>query len=165
MLATVVLGGIAAALIVFGASLGTSIESHVGVAGTAFVVIWTVIRWVLTVVADHAAVLGVLLPRPQPGDAQWQWVSAGGVVGTIIFLVASLGFSFYVSKFGSYGKTYGAFAGVVILIFWLYLAGTAVLVGAEINAETEREAAAEAGHPGRRPVRASWSEPGPAPRR
>jgi membrane protein len=148
MLATLVIGGIATALIVLGPSIGSGIEGHVWITGTAFTIVWNVVRWAAAVVLITALFSVYYFVGPNRETPRWQWVSPGGLLGTAIFLIASVGFSFYVKEFGSYGKTYGAFAGVVILIFWLYLAGIAILLGAELNAESERQAAAQAGHQG-----------------
>ena len=149
---TLVFGGLATIFIVEGAPLGNAIKAHMPVHGLAFTAVWDIVRWVLTVILVTLLFSCYYYFGPNREMPKWQWVSPGGLVGTVIFLAASLGFSFYISSFGSssYSKTYGALAGVVILIFWLYLAGTAILLGGEINAETERQAAVQAGHAGAR---------------
>jgi membrane protein len=68
-----------------------------------------------------------------------RWASLGAVVATVVWAIASVGFSFYVSHFGSYNKTYGTLAALIILMMWLYISAYVVLLGAEINAEAERQ--------------------------
>jgi membrane protein len=164
MLGTLVIGGAASGLIVFGKPIGHGIEGHIGIAGTAFAIIWPVVRWVLAVILITLLFSVYYFFGPNRETPRWQWVSPGGLVGSAIFLLASLGFSFYVAATGSYSKTYGAFAGVVILIFWLYLTGIAIMLGAEINAESERQAAVQAGHPGAQASAAELHEGNPPAR-
>jgi membrane protein len=159
MAITALLGGLAAALIVFGKPIGNSIESVMPFGGTPFTVAWTIVRWVLALAVVSVLFSGLYYFGANRDRPHWRWVSPGGLVATAVFLVASLGFSFYVSAFGSYGKTYGSFAGVAILIFWLWLTGLAVLIGGELNAQVEREAAAR-GHGAGTTVPAAGAEAG-----
>ncbi|MFN2389255.1 MAG: YihY/virulence factor BrkB family protein [Actinomycetota bacterium] len=104
--------------------------------------IFTVIGWGLTFCALTVlfALFYHLGPnRTSPG---WKWVSPGGVVGAILWALVSLGFGFYVERFSSYGETYGPFAGIIVLILWLYLSALAILIGGELNAELERRSRA-----------------------
>jgi membrane protein len=138
ILAVAVLGGAASALVVFGAPVGRAIDGAVPVAGTVFVAAWTALRWVSAVVLVMTLFAVIYWIGPNRESPRWKWLSPGALVGTAVWVVASLAFSLFTSHFGSYGRTYGAFAGVAILIFWLYVSGAAVLLGAEINAEVAR---------------------------
>ncbi|HEX8860575.1 MAG TPA: YihY/virulence factor BrkB family protein [Actinomycetes bacterium] len=104
---------------------------------------WTasVLRWVLLAVLLSVALAILYRYAPDRDNPKWNWVSWGGAIATVLWIVASLAFSFYVSHFGNYNKTYGALAGVIILLFWLYLTAFVVLVGAELNTEMELQTA------------------------
>lgn len=105
-----------------------------GIAGT---VLAEVVRWVLLgalVVLGLAVVYRVAPSR----DARFDWASPGALVAAVLWLGGSVLFALYVDNVGSYNKTYGALAGVVVLLLWLYLTAYVVLLGAEVNAEAER---------------------------
>jgi membrane protein len=138
LLVTLVLGGIAAAFFVFGEPLGEWIEDFSPITGTVFDYTWTAIRWIVSLIAITTLFAIYFYVGPNRQSPDWEWISPGGILATVVWLLASIGFSLYVSSFGTYGQTYGAFAGVVVLILWLYLTALAILIGGELNAELER---------------------------
>jgi membrane protein len=140
LVAAVLFGGGASALVVFGPQIGRGIAGGLPFGGTAFNIGWTGLRWLAALLLIHLLLSFVYWLAPNV-HTSWRWLSPGAGVGTVIWAFISLGFSFYTASFGTYGKTYGAFAGVAILIFWLFLTGMAVLLGGELNAAFERQAA------------------------
>ena len=109
--------------------------------GTAGRIAAQVARWVGLVAFVMAALAIVYRYAPDRDDPKFRWVGLGSIVATLLWVVGSVGFSLYVNNFGSYGETYGALAGVVVLLLWLWLTSLIVLVGAEINSETEQQTA------------------------
>jgi membrane protein len=107
--------------------------------GTFVNVIVQIVRWVLLVVLIVVALAVVYRLAPDRDAPQFKWTSVGALVAAVLWVLASLGFSLYVNNFGSYNKTYGALAGVVVLLLWLYLTSYIILLGAEINAESEKQ--------------------------
>src|SRR5215210_3327775 len=141
LLSALVLGGVGVTLLIFGEPVSRFVSDHLPL-GDSAAWLWTLARWGITLLAVTLlfAVFYWIGPNRQPPN--WKWLSPGGLLATALWLLASLGFSLYVSGFGgSYAETYGALAGVVVLILWLYLSALAVLVGAELNGELERQRA------------------------
>jgi membrane protein len=98
-----------------------------------------IIGWLIMVVLVAVALAILYRLGPDRDAPRMNWVSVGALVATFIWLVASIGFSVYTATFGNYAKTYGVFAGIVVLLFWLWISMYAVLLGAEINAESEQQ--------------------------
>lgn len=76
---------------------------------------------------------------PDRADPEWRWVTPGSLLAVAGWLVSSIGFRFYVARFGSYNETYGALGSVIVVLTWLYLSAAIVIVGAELNTEIERQ--------------------------
>ena len=113
-------------------------SAGLGDAGKAAV---QVLRWLGLVAFVLLALAIVYRYAPDRDNPKFRWVGLGSIVATVMWLLGSLAFSLYVSNFGSYGKTYGALAGVAVLLLWLWLTSLIILIGAEINSETEQQTA------------------------
>lgn len=104
--------------------------------GSAFEWTWKILQWPI-VIALVATALGLLNYFGPDAEQDWAWVSPGAIFGTLLWLLASLAFKFYVGNFANYNETYGSLGGVIVLMLWFYISGLAILAGAEMNAEIE----------------------------
>jgi len=138
LLGATLLGGAASALVIFGPQIGSLIKDTAPIGGAAFSAVWTALRWVIALTLMNLLMSLLYYVAPNRPRAQWRWTSLGALFATVVWALVSLVFSFYTSSFDAYGRTYGAFAGVAILIFWLYLTGLAILIGGEVDAAVER---------------------------
>jgi membrane protein len=127
------------ALVIAGPQLAESITGRLGL-GAAFEWGWKIIQWPLVFVLVAAAI-GLVYYFAPDVDQDFVFLTPGSVVATLLWLVSSLAFRFYVVNFGSYNETYGAIGGVMVLLLWLYISGLVVIVGAEMNAEIEHASA------------------------
>lgn len=140
-----ILGLVALGIFLFGGTAAQYVASHIGMADAGKYA-WMILQWPLAIALVVTAFAIVYFFAPDVEQPHWHWITPGSVVGVFIWIVISLLFKVYLAHFNSYSKTYGALAGVIILMTWLYLSGMSLLLGGAINAEIEH-AAAERGHP------------------
>jgi membrane protein len=126
-------------LIVFGEPLGEAIANEARLGG-AFDLLWAILRWPLAFVGVLLFFALVYYLAPNTEHRNWKWITPGSIVGGLLWLALSGLFALYTSFAGSYDKTYGSLAGGIILLLWLNYSAFAVLYGAELNAELDRQA-------------------------
>jgi membrane protein len=122
-------------LLMFGPQIGGWIAGYVGL-GEAFQIAWNILRWPVILFLVVTAVAAIYYFAPDV-DQSWKWISPGSIFAVLLWLVASLGFSYYVNNFGEYDATYGSIGAIIVLLTWMYVSGLVILIGGEINAEIE----------------------------
>jgi membrane protein len=145
-LVLVLLLAASAMAVVLTGGLATQVGKVLGV-GSSAVTIWDIAKWpvLLLVVAFMFSILYWTAPNVR--HAGFRWLTPGGLVAVILWIIASLAFAFYVANFSHYNKTYGSLGGIIAFLVWLWISNVAVLFGAELNAELERGRQLEAGRP------------------
>ncbi len=118
-----------------------------------------ILRWPAVAIFVILGLAVLYRYAPDRDEPKWSWVSPGAVIATVVWIVASVGFSIYVSNFGSYNETYGSLGAVIIVMLWLFITALSMILGAEINAEAERQTRKDttAGHPAPMGRRAAYA--------
>jgi len=133
-------------LLVLGPQLSQWVGNATGASGVVSA-IWWAAQWPVLIVGLLAAFATLLYLGPDVDHPEWQFVTPGAIVAVFAWLAASGLFAVYTSMFGSYNKTWGSLAAVIIMLTWLWLTGLALLFGAELNAEVERSRELRLGEP------------------
>lgn len=143
LLALLVVGAFA---VVVTGGLARQVGNLIGL-GSSAVQVWDIAKWPVLVVMVALMVSILYYATPNVKHPGLSWLSPGSLFAVGVWIIASALFALYVANFGSYNKTYGALAGVIIFLVWLWLSNVAILLGAELNAELARGRAIVAGHP------------------
>jgi membrane protein len=135
----------AVAVVVTG-PLAEQLGDVVGVGDTA-VTVWDIAKWPVIALAVITMISVLYYATPNVKQPGFRWITPGGALALSVWVLASAGFAFYIANFGSYNATYGSLAGVIIFLVWLWITNLAILLGAELDAELERERELAAGIP------------------
>src|SRR3954451_21709327 len=125
----------------------SDVAEPIGVSSTA-VSIWNIAKWAVIAALFLLMIALIYYASPNVKQRGFTWITPGGLVALVVWLLASGAFGLYVSQFGSYNKTYGSMAGVVIILIWMWITNLAILFGHELNAERERNVQFKEGTPG-----------------
>lgn len=136
-LITVLLAAVVALSLVLTGPIVNAVAAPLGL-GAGAVTAWNYAKWPVLVLIVLAIIALLYYATPNVKLRGFKWVLPGALFALVLWLIASVGFAFYVANFGSYNKTYGTLAGVVVFLVWLWITNVALLLGAELNAERER---------------------------
>ncbi len=143
-LVAVLLAAVALLMLIVSGPVAESVGNVIGI-GDAALTAWSIAKWPILGLIVIVVVGLLYYTTPNVQQPKFRWISVGAAVAIVIWVLASVGFAFYVANFGSYNKTYGSLAGVIVALLFLWITNLALLFGGELDAELERGRQLEAG--------------------
>ena len=123
-------------IVLYGGRIGDALAASLGYS-VLFEVAWRVVQWPIMLIFVFLTFELIYYFAPNLPHRRWRWLTPGGMVAVVLWLLISFGLRFYLHFFNSYSRTYGSLGALIVLMLWFYLTGMAVLLGGEINSEIE----------------------------